>query len=452
MEKRTHLGITFLCFSVAIIWSGAVQAQELPYECDDNFDECGTPEQSGGGNAGGGLLINGTDLGDTYQYADDYDNDGIEDPYDNCPFVANSDQANDDGDLHGNVCDNCVIIANDAQENIDGDLEGNVCDKDMDGDSIINAEDLCPTNPDPQQVDTDKDGMGDACDPDMDNDGVANLNDNCPLVYNPEQESDTSKFGVACNADDDSDTIRNINDNCPQVSNENQLDTDVDGIGDKCDTDMDNDLVNNNIDNCPLIANPDQADIDRDLLGDACDDKYCYVVMGDKDNCLDPTDVFTIYSPALPTIEDEEDIMTGDKVRLRLFANRYNKPLRYSWTIVDAPSGSSAHINNPSGAASVSTPFEYHYQKDTSVSFTPDMPGTYTIKVSAELAITDEVTNEKGARSEAISIIEVGGNPLENGNCSVSNVGSKNSNLASGLFIFALLSLGMSVLIRRKHS
>lgn len=35
------------------------------------------------------VLANNTDLGDTYQYADDYDDDGSEDPYDNVPFARN---------------------------------------------------------------------------------------------------------------------------------------------------------------------------------------------------------------------------------------------------------------------------------------------------------------------------------------------------------------------------
>ncbi|MCK5796748.1 MAG: thrombospondin type 3 repeat-containing protein, partial [Deltaproteobacteria bacterium] len=70
---------------------------------------CGTPQTSGGGGCGcggGSILVNNTDLGDTYQYADDYDNDGWEDDTDNCPFNANADQADADGDGAGDACDN----------------------------------------------------------------------------------------------------------------------------------------------------------------------------------------------------------------------------------------------------------------------------------------------------------------------------------------------------------
>ena len=47
--------------------------QSAPFECDNNFDQCGTPEVSGGGGGGGGgsILIANTDLGDSYQHGDE---------------------------------------------------------------------------------------------------------------------------------------------------------------------------------------------------------------------------------------------------------------------------------------------------------------------------------------------------------------------------------------------
>ena len=180
--KKLTMSITLLialCFMTNITMAG------VPYECDDSWQECGTPQETGGGIAGESMLINGTDLGDTYQYADDYDDDGVEDPYDNCPFVPNRDQADDDSDTVGNACDNCPSDSNSDQLDIDGDGLGDVCDGDKDGDGIDNGADLCPDNPDPLQKDADEDGLGDACDDDMDNDGVPNLEDNCPMVANP---------------------------------------------------------------------------------------------------------------------------------------------------------------------------------------------------------------------------------------------------------------------------
>ena len=117
------------------------------FECDDNFGDCGTPEQSGGGGGGGGsVLIANTDLGDTYQHADDYDVDGLEDSGDNCMRVSNPDQLDFDGDSRGDVCDNCFDIFNPEQKNIDGDDWGDVCDDDIDGDGLI-LNDPCPNIP-----------------------------------------------------------------------------------------------------------------------------------------------------------------------------------------------------------------------------------------------------------------------------------------------------------------
>src|SRR5262245_57953171 len=88
------LAASLLC--AAVFAPSSAQAQA---ECMGGL--VGTPNQSGGGGCscgGGSILINNTDIGDTYQYADDYDNDGIEDDFDDCPFAANNNQADDDGD------------------------------------------------------------------------------------------------------------------------------------------------------------------------------------------------------------------------------------------------------------------------------------------------------------------------------------------------------------------
>ena len=83
-----------VCFIFILIMTNISYGQS--YECDNNFGDCGTPNQSGGG--GGSVLIANTDLGDTYQYADDYDDDGIEDPSDNCLRIGNPDQLDRDAD------------------------------------------------------------------------------------------------------------------------------------------------------------------------------------------------------------------------------------------------------------------------------------------------------------------------------------------------------------------
>lgn len=420
----------------ALLWTGSAFAQsQAGYECDNNFGACGTPQQSGGGcgcGGGGSILVNNTDLGDTYQYADDYDDDGIEDNFDNCVWDYNPDQADDDGDQIGTGCDNCPSISNAMQENLDGDVLGDLCDADMDGDGVDNAADICATRPDPLQRDSDGDLLGDACDEDMDNDGILNLEDNCALVANPDQlNEDPDLWGDACDDDDDGDGIRNTFDNCLAVANYEQVDADYDNLGDACDADLDGDGLVNDEDNCRAVFNPDQADDDRDLVGENCDDRFCFVVLGDLENCLDPTDPFTIHSP-------NQVGTTGEEMRLRLFANHTNQALRYTFEIVESPKHSNATIQNPTGAASVSTPYEYHYLADEAVLFTPDMPGEYRIHVTSELAWDDIVTGESKARSEAFLTLTVEGEEQRSGGCSSLPLA------AVGTWMLPLLALGVT--------
>ena len=53
--------------AAAVMFPLVAAAQDAPFECDNNFGDCGTPNMSGGGGGGGGgaVLINHTDLGDT---------------------------------------------------------------------------------------------------------------------------------------------------------------------------------------------------------------------------------------------------------------------------------------------------------------------------------------------------------------------------------------------------
>ena len=116
----------------------------------------------------------------------DSDEDGTHDGIDNCPAIANADQANSDGDSLGDACDNCPLVDNE------------------------------------DQADADNDGEGDACD-DTDGDGVTDPLDNCPAIANADQ------------ANSDGDALGNACDNCPSADNIDQADKDLDGIGDACD-------------------------------------------------------------------------------------------------------------------------------------------------------------------------------------------------------------------------
>ena len=59
--------------------------------------------------------------------ANDTDSDQVPDSKDNCPTVANADQADKDNDTVGDACDNCPNVANADQADSDKDGVGNAC-------------------------------------------------------------------------------------------------------------------------------------------------------------------------------------------------------------------------------------------------------------------------------------------------------------------------------------
>lgn len=444
-----HL-VTLMAITAMLAVPAWAFAQDAPYECDDRFGECGTPEQSGGGcgcGCGGSILVNNTDLGDTYQYADDYDDDGHEDPYDNCPFRRNLDQADRDGDGYGDACDSCPSVTNEIQLDTDGDGIGDACDDDDDGDDVPDAADMCPVRANPLQLDTDNNGLGDACDDDDDGDGIGDIDDNCPLIHNPDQVMPAG--ADSCYSDQDGDGIYDSRDNCllvfnPEQENEDlpiEIDRELAILGDECDPDRDEDSIMNSVDNCPLVVNDDQTDRDRDGRGDPCDDNYCYVVLGDHENCLDPDGAFRVYSPSLSAVR------TGESIRLRLFSNREGGvPLEYSWTVEQAPGTSTAVVSNPYGSVNYAEPFELHYADNNVATFTPDAPGEYVIRLVATQVWEDSYSHELGETSEALAFFLVEGEDLSSAaGCSVAGTGARTSTVA----LLALLGLFIGRRFRR---
>lgn len=130
--------------------------------------------------------------------------------------------ADSDGDGFNDVVDNCPTIANTDQANLDGDAQGDVCDADDDNDGVNDGNDNCPRAANANQANRDGDALGDVCD-DSDNDGAFDSTDNCPTAYNPDQ------------VDQDADGRGNVCDNCMNVANADQADTDNDGTGNACD-------------------------------------------------------------------------------------------------------------------------------------------------------------------------------------------------------------------------
>ncbi|MDQ7007791.1 MAG: thrombospondin type 3 repeat-containing protein [Acidobacteriota bacterium] len=81
-----------------------------------------------------------TDIG----VCSDDDGDEVQDLIDNCPTVANNNQADADGDDLGDVCDNCVNTSNPDQADFDADGAGDACDADDDNDGVDDAADCAP--------------------------------------------------------------------------------------------------------------------------------------------------------------------------------------------------------------------------------------------------------------------------------------------------------------------
>ena len=95
----------------------------------------------------------------------DIDGDGVVDESDNCPSVANADQAD-----------------------FDGDSQGNACDLDDDNDGLPDASDPAPLDPD-----ADEDGLPDSEDPDVVADVVAGLPDD---AYAPTSSAGGNKTAM----------------------------------------------------------------------------------------------------------------------------------------------------------------------------------------------------------------------------------------------------------------
>ena len=421
-------------------------------ECLD--PECGRPKEQGGGGCGCGcgcgcsVWVAYTDDGKTLAYTDDADGDGKGDSVDNCPFASNRDQIDADGDGVGNSCDNCSGASNFSQLDTDGDGLGDTCDGDLDGDLRDNALDNCASIPNRAingvQANLDGDAFGDVCDMDLDGDGFPNTDDLCPMISTA---TNVDLPGQLCKRDSDVDGIFDHVDNCPFTANSNNQDLDRDGQGDVCDLDVDGDGLNDKLvdltatgrDNCVQVRNRDQADVDFDGLGDSCDAKFCLVIdPSNKADCLDPSGVFKVHAGGLVTLK------RGEKFRLPLFANRNGAAIEYTWTVVARPSGSTAAVENPTGAVTMSNHYQYAYLDQRVPSFTSDVDGEYDLQLQAKLVFPDRAYPEK---KEAVSSLKMtatpdGGSAQKPGSCSAVPFDAS----------LAGLGLAMLAMIRRRRS
>lgn len=437
-KETMAMGSVWVTTCVAVVAFGLAGQARAQAECGGGA--CGTPYQSGGGGGGavcnggvcvtGSILIANTDMGDTYQYADDFDIDGWEDDFDNCPFAVNPGQMDSDGDGIGDPCDNCPSHSNPAQLDADGDWLGNLCDADADNDGVLNLEDNCMLHPNPLQTstmdDTDGDGVGNICDLDDDNDGLPDVADPCPLLAGVTDPSDDR-----CDADSDDDGIPDSLDLCPDRGADDNADTDDDGLGDACDPDLDNDGVPNEVDNCRLTPNTSQLNGDRDAFGDACDTSFCFVVdLPDAARCLNPNGRY--FGRPGP----DATVSTGQRYRLRIFTNRPNAPTAYAWTVASGPKGGKADISFPSGTVNLSTPWEFHYPKERAAEFSADMPGVYQLELQSQLVFEDDLYPGLRTDVQTMTIVVEG----EAVGCSAMR--PRQGELGLGLLVLGLLTLG----------
>ena len=206
------------------------------------------------------------------------------------PTISNTVTSTTDSDSDGEFdqVDNCPSVANSDQADLDGDSVGDACDNDRDNDSVPNSSDLFPDD-NSESYDFDVDGVGDNTDTDDDNDGMT---DEFEILYNlnplnaADATGDSDSDGVSnlqeftdgtnpnivngSTIDTDDDGITDVLDNCPTHANTSQVDTDGDSVGDVCDTDRDNDNVLNANDVFPDDAT-ESSDFDGDAQGDNAD-------------------------------------------------------------------------------------------------------------------------------------------------------------------------------------
>ncbi len=93
----------------------------------------------------------------------DSDGDGVPDSRDNCRSIANASQTDTDRDGKGDACDTDDDNDSSSDTN-EGDIGTDPLDADTDNDGVLDGKDNCPLVANSDQADNDKNGKGDVCD------------------------------------------------------------------------------------------------------------------------------------------------------------------------------------------------------------------------------------------------------------------------------------------------
>ena len=294
--------------------------------------------------------------------------------------------ADPDGDGLLTSEDNCPAIANSDQADLDADAIGDVCDDDIDGDTYANSDDAFPRDPS-EWFDTDGDSIGNNTDEDDDGDGMPDdyENDNgldplddADAELDADGDGDNNLYEYTQGTDpNDADDFYQLSLQLlsgdlsaelawdRQLSFEFSVSSSTDTIGayeftelsspqggalsypqdsdhivysangefvgidsftlalaytgktsnalefslDIYDPDPDLDGVRVEDDNCPAVANSDQADLDADAIGDLCDDDIDGDTYANNADAFprDPSEWFDTDGDSIGNNTDEDD-------------------------------------------------------------------------------------------------------------------------------------------------